>query len=247
MTSRAAAVAAVSSRGERMQVGAIIAAAGAGRRLGRGSKALVALNGRSTVARAVALALSVAEIDRILVMAPATEVQRTEEEIAALSPRRPVGVRAGGATRQESVRLGLAALGACSHVLIHDAARPLATPDLFRRVLAAAVRSGAAIPGVAPPDALKRVREGRLAESLDRSSIVLAQTPQAFRYELLVLAHAAALAAGIQADDDSALVAAAGHEVTVVAGEPGNIKLTTEADFGLLEALLREREAAWAT
>jgi 2-C-methyl-D-erythritol 4-phosphate cytidylyltransferase len=153
-------------------------------------------------------------------------------------------VKAGGDSRQESVRAGLAALGECDFVLVHDAARPLATATLVRRVLAAAMESGAAFPAIAPRDAVKRVEGNRLVESLDRSRIVLAQTPQAFSYELLARAHREAADAGLVGDDDAQLVAATGHEVTVVEGEPANIKLTTPEDFGVVEALIKEQEAA---
>jgi 2-C-methyl-D-erythritol 4-phosphate cytidylyltransferase len=224
-------------------VGAIVAAAGSGSRLGRGSKAYVRLNGRTTLARVLELFLALDEVDRIVVVGPPSRLENAEREVVALAPRKPVTVRAGGNSRQESVRAGLAALGECDFVLVHDAARPLATAALVRRVLAAAMESGAAFPAIAPRDAVKRVEGNRLVESLDRSRIVLAQTPQAFAYELLARAHREA-DAGLVGDDDAQLVAATGHEVTVVQGEPANIKLTTPEDFEVVEALIKEQEAA---
>src|SRR5205814_9048616 len=155
----------------------------------------------------------------------------------------PVLVRPGGETRQQSVRAGLKALEGCGCVLVHDAARPMATPALVRRVLAAALHTGAALPGVRPHDAVKRVEGGRLVESLDRSRLVMAQTPQGFDYQLLERAHFQAADAGLVGDDDAQLVAAAGHSVAAVAGEPTNVKLTTADDLELLEALLRNHEA----
>jgi 2-C-methyl-D-erythritol 4-phosphate cytidylyltransferase len=226
--------------------GAIIAAAGAGTRLGRGSKALVELNGRTALARAVELFLAVEEIERIVVVAPADRLDRARAEIDALAPAKPVGLCPGGATRQQSVRAGLAALEGCEYVLVHDAARPMASPALVRRVLAAARQSGAAIPGLPPRDAVKRVEGSRMVESLDRSRLVLAQTPQGFRYALLERAHFQAADAGLSGDDDAQLVAAAGHAVSVVAGEPGNVKLTTAEDLEVLESLLRQQERARA-
>ena len=219
-------------------VGAIVAAAGSGSRLGRGSKALVRL------ARVLELFLALDEVDRIVVVGPPSRLENAEREVASLSPRKPVMVKAGGGSRQESVRAGLAALGECDFVLVHDAARPLATATLVRRVLAAAMESGAAFPAIAPRDAVKRVEGNRLVESLDRSRIVLAQTPQAFAYELLARAHREAADAGLVGDDDAQLVAATGHEVTVVQGEPANIKLTTPEDLDVVEALIKEQEAA---
>lgn len=226
-----------------VEIGAIVAAAGAGTRLGRGAKALVELNGRTALSRVVQLFLSLEEVARIVVVAPAARLASAEAEIAALSPRRPIVVRPGGDTRQQSVRAGLQALEGCEYVLVHDAARPMASPALVRRVIAAAMQTGAAIPGIPPRDAVKRVEGGRIVESLDRSRLMLAQTPQGFRYSLLERAHFQAADAGLVGDDDAQLVVAAGYEVAVVPGEPTNVKLTTPEDFDVLEALLREQDA----
>ena len=227
-----------------MRVAAIVAAAGAGTRLGRGSKALVMLNGRTTLSRVVELFLSLDEVDHVVVVAPAARLESAEAEVAALHPRKPVAVCAGGETRQQSVRAGLGVVGACDYVLVHDAARPLVSAALVRRVLAAAIEAGAAIPGLPPRDAVKRVESGRLVESLDRSRLVLAQTPQGFATQLLVRAHLEAADTGLVGDDDAQLVAASGHPVAVVEGEALNIKLTTQDDLELLEALIRENEPA---
>ena len=225
-------------------VGAIVAAAGSGSRLGRGSKALVRLNGRTTLARVLELFLALDEVQKIVVVGPPSRLENAEREVEALHPSKPVIVKPGGESRQASVRAGLAALGDCDFVLVHDAARPLATVTLVRRVLAAALESGAAFPALAPRDAVKRVEGNRLVESLDRTRIVLAQTPQAFSRELLARAHREAADAGLVGDDDAQLVAATGHVVTVVEGEPANIKLTTPEDLEVVEALIREQEAA---
>lgn len=227
-------------------VGAIVAAAGTGSRLGRGSKALVRLNGKTTLARVLELFLALDEIDKIVVVGPPSRLENAQREVEALHPRKPVIVKAGGESRQDSVRAGLAAIGDCDYVLVHDAARPLATATLVRRVLAAAIESGAAFPAIAPRDAVKRVEGNRLVESLDRSRIVLAQTPQGFSHELLARAHREAADAGLVGDDDAQLVAAAGHAVAVVPGEPANIKLTTPEDLEVVEALIREHEASQA-
>jgi len=227
-----------------MEVAAVVAAAGLGTRLGRGSKALVQLNGRTTLARAVELFLNLDEVTRIVVVGPPARLDSARAEVAALNPRKPVSVCPGGDSRQQSVRAGLMCLTGADYVLVHDAARPLASAALCRRVLRAAMDSGAAFPGLPPRDAVKRVEGSRLVESLDRSRIVLAQTPQAFSYQLLLKAHFEAHETGLVGDDDAQLVAAAGHPVTVVEGEPTNLKLTTAEDLEVLEAVLREQEAA---
>ena len=226
-----------------MEVVAIVAAAGLGIRLGRGSKALVQLNGRTLLARAVELFLGLDEVTRIVVVGPPERLEAAGVEVKALLPRKPVEVCPGGETRQQSVRAGLLRLAGADYVLVHDAARPLATGALCRRVLAAALESGAAFPGLPPRDAVKRVEGQRLVESLDRTRLVLAQTPQAFAYQLLLKAHLEAHETGLAGDDDAQLVAATGHPVTVVAGEATNLKLTTAEDVEVLEALLREQEA----
>lgn len=225
------------------EIGAIVAAAGLGTRLGRGAKALLELNGRTALARAVDLCLALDEITRVVVVGPPARLDVAEREVEAARPNKPILVRPGGDTRQQSVRIGLKALEGCDYVLVHDAARPMASVALVRRVIAAAIQTGAAIPGLPPRDAVKRVEGTRLVESLDRSRLVLAQTPQGFRYTLLERAHYEAADAGLVGDDDAALVAATGHEVAVVPGEPTNVKLTTLEDLAVLEALLREREA----
>ena len=225
-------------------VGAIVAAAGTGSRLGLGSKALVRLNGRTTLARTLELFLGMEEIDRVVVVGPPSRLENAQREVEALRPGKRVIVKAGGESRQDSVRVGLGALGDCDYVLVHDAARPLATATLVRRVLAAAIETGAAFPAITPRDAVKRVEANRLAESLDRSRIVLAQTPQGFAYDLLARAHREAADAGLVGDDDAQLVAATGHAVTVVQGEPANIKLTMPEDLEVMEALIREHETS---
>jgi 2-C-methyl-D-erythritol 4-phosphate cytidylyltransferase len=226
-----------------LEVCAIVAAAGSGTRLGMGSKALLKVNGKTLIARAVELFSGLEEIGRVVLVAPPGRLEQTRREVGALASPKPVLVCPGGETRQQSVRAGLAELGACDYVLVHDAARPLATADLVRRVLSAAIERGAAIPGLPPRDAVKRVEGGRLVESMDRSRLVLAQTPQGFRYQLFERAHFEAADAGLTGDDDSQLVAAAGYPVAVVAGEPTNIKLTTPEDLQVLEAILQQLEA----
>jgi 2-C-methyl-D-erythritol 4-phosphate cytidylyltransferase/2-C-methyl-D-erythritol 2,4-cyclodiphosphate synthase len=195
------------------------------------------------MARAVELFLGLEEVGRVVVVAPPARLAEARAEVDRLRPGRPVEVCAGGESRQDSVRAGLSLLAGVDYVLVHDAARPLASPALCRRVLQAAIESGAAFPGLRPPDAVKRVEGNRLVESLDRGRIVLAQTPQAFSYPLLLRAHLEAHETGLEGDDDAQLVAAAGHLVVVVEGEPTNLKLTTAEDFEVLEAILREQEA----
>lgn len=143
-------------------------------------------------------------------------------------------VVAGGATRSESVRAGLAAVPSdATIVCVHDAARPFATAALFRAVIAAvAGGADAVVPGLAVSDTIKVVDEaGVVTCTPPRESLVAVQTPQAFRAAVLRAAHARAAAAGVEATDDAALVEAAGHRVVVIAGEPDNRKVTHLSDL----------------
>ncbi len=149
--------------------------------------------------------------------------------VAGLEVLDPV---AGGATRQESVRLGLESLAplAPNRVLVHDSARPAVDAGVIDRVLAALDESPGAIPGIPVSDSLKQASEdGRIAAAVDRSGLWRAQTPQGFRFADLLAAHRAA--AGRDLTDDAAVADAAGIEVRLVAGSEDNLKVTTEADL----------------
>lgn len=145
----------------------------------------------------------------------------------------------GGATRAESVRLGLTAVpGAAEVIVVHDAARPLASDALFRAVIEAVLTDGAggAIPGIPVSDTIKVVDGAdNVTRTLDRASLVAVQTPQAFGANFLRRAHAQEG----EATDDAALVEALGATVRVVPGDPRNLKITTPADLGTAESLLR--------
>jgi 2-C-methyl-D-erythritol 4-phosphate cytidylyltransferase len=157
--------------------------------------------------------------------------------VLVVSEGAPIGEEAerivvGGATRSASVRAGVEAVpAAASMILVHDAARPLASPALFDKVVAT-VRSGsvAVVPGVAPVDTIRQ-RDGGV---VDRTELVAVQTPQGFRADVLRAAHRG----GADASDDAGLVEAAGHPVTVIEGESANAKITTPDDLTVAEALL---------
>jgi 2-C-methyl-D-erythritol 4-phosphate cytidylyltransferase len=145
----------------------------------------------------------------------------------------------GGATRAASVRCGLSAVpGEADVILVHDAARPLATPALFRSVIDAVTSGGAdgAIPALPVSDTIKVVdATQKVTATLDRTTLVAVQTPQAFGSAVLRRAHAG----DTEATDDAALVEALGATVRVVPGDPRNLKITTPADLGTAEHLLR--------
>ena len=193
-------------------------AAGSGARFG-GLKQFEELEGRRVVDWAVVASRSVA--DGVVLVVPPDHL--TDEAPAADV------IVAGGATRSDSVRAGLAAVPAGAEVIVvHDAARPFAAPALFEAVVAG-VRAGAdaAIPGVPIVDTVKRVVDGRVLGTLNREELVAVQTPQAFAAAALREAHAG----GGEATDDAALVEAAGGVVMVVPGDPANTKITLRTDL----------------
>jgi len=144
----------------------------------------------------------------------------------------------GGLRRRDSVRAGLDALPpGASHVLVHDAARPLATPELVRRVIDRLLSGGvdAVVPVVPVRDTLKRVGDGWVVATVERGELAGAQTPQGFRVEVLRAAHEAS---DDEAGDDAALVERIGGSVACVEGEAANLKVTYPGDLALAEALL---------
>jgi 2-C-methyl-D-erythritol 4-phosphate cytidylyltransferase len=239
-----------------MTVAALVVGAGRGERYRaslRGAperelpKALVPLEGRSLVVRAVEALAAAPEIETLaVVLAP--EVLGELDRLAPGLRRVPKlgALVAGGAERQDSVRAGLAALPASVRlVAVHDAARPLVRTEDVRRVIGAAEASGAAILAVPIADTVKRVRGGRVVETPPRSECWAAQTPQVFRADWLREALAKAEAEGLRGTDDAALVERLGVAVRVVEGPPTNLKITTVADLAFAEALLRLEAVGW--
>ena len=205
---------------------AIVVAAGRGERFG-GDKVYAEIGGKTLVDHALARANRCCD-GTVLV----TTAERADEATAADR------VVVGGETRAASVRAGLAVVPEQADVVIvHDAARPLAPETVFERVIAA-VRAGAdcAVPGLALVDTIKEVDGDRVLKTLDRNGLVAVQTPQAFRREVLVAAHAS----GGDATDDAGLVEASNHNVVVVAGDRAAAKVTTADDVRTLEAELVE-------
>jgi 2-C-methyl-D-erythritol 4-phosphate cytidylyltransferase len=207
-----------------VEVWVIVVAAGQGRRFGQ-PKQFAALGGRPVIEWSLDAARSVARG----VVAVVPESFLGNPAIGKGADR----VISGGPTRASSVRRGLAAVPENADiVVVHDAARPLASRELFRAVVEA-VLAGAdgAVPGLAVADTVKRVRAERVVETLDRSELVAVQTPQAFRAEALRRAHAGAP----EATDDAGLLEALGLSVAVVPGEYHNLKLTSPDDLATAE------------
>jgi 2-C-methyl-D-erythritol 4-phosphate cytidylyltransferase len=145
----------------------------------------------------------------------------------------------GGASRQESVFKGLLNLVARNPriVLVHDAVRPFLTSALIQSSIEAAAETGACTIASAVTDTVKKVKDGTIRETIDRSELYLIQTPQAARFDWLLDAHKAAQKHGLSTTDDAAILEAIGHQVQIVQGQPYNIKVTTAADLSLCEAI----------
>ena len=226
-----------------MTVAAIIVAAGRGVRMGAEKpKALLLLRGVSLLERSVGIFLSHPRVNRIVAAVPDPEA--AARLLGARAGR--VGLVRGGATRQDSVRAALRSLtaGPDEIILVHDAARPLVTPQIIDAVIAAAADSGAAVPAVAPADTVRQVAaDGAVEETLPRERLRLAQTPQGFRGGLLREAYDRAERDGFTGTDDAALVERTGHRIRLVDGSANNFKITTQLDLALAEAILaREAE-----
>ena len=152
----------------------------------------------------------------------------------------------GGEHRLDSVASALAAVAADGDdiVLVHDGVRPFVTPEIIAKVIAAARKHGAAIAGMPAMDTVKQVErtaEGALIKAtIPRASIVMAQTPQGFCYDILKKAFDEAAADGFLGTDEESLIERAGHPVAVVMGSPRNLKITTPADLELAEFYLKE-------
>lgn len=219
-----------------MSAGAIVLAAGRGERLGGGEpKGFVTVGGFTLLEHALRTVEACPEIRSAVVAAPPGLEQRAST--LARGASKVEAVIGGGRSRQESVRLGLAALpDGIDAVVAHDVARPFASPALFRVVLEALVEADGAIPVVRVTDTVKRIADGGV-ETLPRDGLVLVQTPQAFRRAALEQAHRRAAREGYASTDDAALLERDGARIATVAGDPANIKVTTREDLRLAETL----------
>ena len=226
----------------------LVVAAGRGSRVGGPlPKQYLPLAGRSLLAHTLRALLSADDEASVLVVTHPADRDLYAAALIDLAPAMLTRVHPtvpGGASRQESVHAGLAALAALPAppdlVLIHDGARPFPSTGLIARAKAAAAANGAAVPGFLVTDTIKEVDgTGRVVATPSRAALRAVQTPQAFRFKLIYDAHVAAAAAGaVELTDDAAIAEWSGHAVHIFEGDPGNMKVTSPEDVMVAEARL---------
>lgn len=240
-----------------MKVVVIIPAAGLGTRMapvpsGKSkaapSKQFTELGGTPILIHTLRKFAANPEVNEIWVALRANEISgfrsRLEKEAKDILQKKVEFVE-GGEHRQHSVANAIAAVNAASQdvVLVHDAVRPFVTEEIIREVVQAAAKYGAAIAGMPAVDTVKQVErtsDGALIKTtIPREKVVMAQTPQGFRYDVLKKAFDEAAADGFLGTDEASLVERSGHEVAVVMGSPKNIKITTPGDMELAEFYLK--------
>jgi 2-C-methyl-D-erythritol 4-phosphate cytidylyltransferase len=241
-----------------MKVVVIIPAAGLGTRMApaseskrkkpSASKQFFELGGTPVLIHTLRKFAASPDVSEIYVALRANEIAgfraRLEKEASDLA-RKKIELVEGGEHRQQSVGNAMGAVSAAADdiVLVHDAVRPFVTPEIIHDVIEAAGKHGAAIAGMPAMDTIKQVErtsEGAvISATVPRERVVMAQTPQGFRYSVLKKAFDEATADGFLGTDEASLVERSGHKVAVVMGSPRNIKITTPADMELAEFYLK--------
>ena len=226
-----------------MNVIAIIVAAGEGVRMKRTTpKQYLLLEQVPVLAYSIKAFTACPDVHQVLLVVPPKDIGYCREKITVpLDMKKPLQLIAGGERRQDSVRNGLLAVDDReSIVVIHDGVRPFVTPRQISACAACAAETGACILAVPVSDTLKAVDgDFRIESTVCRDGLWLAQTPQAFRYEILRKAHEAAGREGFSDTDDAALVERMGIKVRVIHGSRQNIKITTPEDLAMAEAVVR--------
>jgi 2-C-methyl-D-erythritol 4-phosphate cytidylyltransferase len=238
-----------------MKCAVILPAAGLGTRMVRGTadntgtsrKQFMLLDGSPILVHTVRKFASCDRVDQIVVAVRQDDLEWVADLLEREAPRIAVKVVAGGNSRQESVENAFAALDPdTSIVAVHDAVRPFIEVDTITRAIDEAAENGAAIVGIVPVDTVKQVHAAqasgaKVRGTISRERLVLAQTPQVFRYELLKRAFDVARADGFIGTDESSLVERLEDaEVTVIPGSERNIKITKPGDIELAQLFLEQ-------
>jgi len=230
-----------------MSVLAIIPAAGAGLRMGGETpKQFLSLDGVPVFIHTLRKFIEAESVNEIILGLRPEDMERASVEVDRERFSTLVRVVEGGASRQETVARGLSqAPEGTKIVLVHDAVRPFIGLELIQRVVEAAGKYGAAILAIPSVDTVKQVERQTILGTIPRERIVLAQTPQAFRYEIIKEAFERATADGFIGTDEASLVERLGHDVTVIMGSDRNIKITKPSDLPLARLYIaQEKEQA---
>ena len=227
-----------------MQTHAIIVSAGKGVRMNRSTpKQYLLLRGRPVLCHTIMAFDRCPEVDKIILVVPRNDIQYCREKLLIdLQINTPVNVIAGGERRQDSVFNGILSIDDRGGlVVIHDGVRPLVRPEMISRCIRKARTSGACILGVPLKDTLKAVDGNSLIQrTISREGLWLAQTPQAFNYQLIRDAHEAAAKEGIEATDDASLLERMGLPVSILESTTDNLKITTNEDLVLADMFLSQ-------
>ena len=224
------------AKSDRSDVGVILAAGGRGRRFGRKlPKQFLLLGGKTVLEWSLERFSHIRIVKEVVLVVPEEFAGRAARIVRRAGLPKVRAIVAGGAERQESVGNGLRVLGReCRIVLVHDAARPLVSPELIRRVITGARRYGAAVAALRVSDTVKREgRRGFATETLQRELLWGAQTPQGFRRDVLERAHAEARRQGARGTDEASLVERLGLPVRIIEGSAKNLKITEGEDLVL--------------
>jgi 2-C-methyl-D-erythritol 4-phosphate cytidylyltransferase len=237
-----------------MKVSVILPAAGLGTRMGRTApekagtsrKQFMLLEGSPILLHTIRKFVDTPEVAEIVVALRAEDIGWVGDLLAAERFPKPVRLVEGGDSRQESVENALATLGPGTDlVAVHDAVRPFIESPVLEKVFAEAAETGAAIVGIVPVDTVKQVHRNKIRQTIPRERLVMAQTPQVFRFELLKDAFARAREDNFTGTDESSLVERLDQvEVSVVMGSDRNIKITKPSDMDLARLFLAEEMAA---
>jgi 2-C-methyl-D-erythritol 4-phosphate cytidylyltransferase len=240
-----------------MTVGVILPAAGLGTRMGRSSaeksgtsrKQFMLLEGAPILVHTVRKFAAIDRVTEIVVAVRADDLQWVDDTLGREFPGKRVRVVEGGNSRQQSVENALRTIDAGTDlVAVHDAVRPFVDLETIAKVIDEAAESGAAIVGIVPVDTVKQVsrtssNKARVRGTIPREKLVLAQTPQVFRRDLLNRAFQSARDDGFTGTDEASLVERLDVEVTVVVGSDRNIKITRPGDMDLARLFYREELA----
>ena len=212
-----------------MKTTAIITAGGTSSRFGTGNKLLEKIYGKEVIKYTIE-AFEKSDIDEIIISA-------NKSIIPELSSMFNHKITEGGSTRQASVYNGLKAAGQCDFVLIHDGARPVITPEIINRTVDLVKEKNAVSVMTKTIDSIKEVQDGKIIKTIDRSKLYNTQTPQAFRYDIIMSAHEKLQ--GQNFTDDAGMLEALGYDVYIVDGSYKNIKITTQSDIEIAKIFLK--------